>query len=276
MGSSMPNLSTGTTSTGTSTTKDSSSTTTASSNKSTSTGSTSKLPKLSSTTTSASTSSSSYATPTITPPSAEDNPYIWKSNTPSGTVFIAVGAVAGFIFLSFILVLFIKKLMAKRTAKHTLSLDSESGGSPGMRAEKINNPFYATSTNPSTIKIPLLYEQPEKSFSDINDTLMKPEQNLFSTLDNDPNKRRSMFISPTAEVMNYNKSNSKILSHNMENNSISVSGSIPDFRHGRTNSYDYQDVGLQSPERSPHRSPNRGHRTVPSQYLEAMFEEDND
>lgn len=274
MTSSMPNLSTATSTT------QASSTTTASSNKSsgTSTGSTSKLPKLSSTTTSASTSSSSYAIPTITPPSSDGNPNIWKSKAPSGTVFIGVGAVAGFIFLSFILVLFIKKLLAKRTAKNTLSLDSESGAASMMGGRIGEKSIYGHSANPSTIKIPLLYEQPEKSYNDLSDTLLKPEQNLFSTLDSDYNKRRSMFISPTAEVMNYNmnKSNSRVFNNDVENNNIGGSGPIPEFRHGRTKSYDYQDVELQSPERSPHRSPNRGHRTVPSQYLEAMFEDDNE
>lgn len=248
------------------------------------------LPKLSSSTS----SSSSFPTPTITPPSSHDNPNISRSSVPSGTVFIAVGAVAGFIFLSFILVLFIKKLIAKKNASKTLALDSESSSNYGGGGEKFNGgnaEFYSTTSNlkQSSVKIPLLYEQPnaDSSMSDITGSFLKPEQNLYSTLDKDTsqqqNKRRSMFVSPTAEVMNFNKNktHSRFLStgagssHTRDHSNLNINdNSVPDLRHSRIESFDTNtDIRLTSPERSPPRAANRGHRTVPSQYLESMFED---
>ncbi|CCH43566.1 hypothetical protein BN7_3118 [Wickerhamomyces ciferrii] len=235
-------------------------------------------------------SSSQISTPTITPPSADDNPNIWKSSVPSGTVFIAVGAIAGFIFLSFMTLIFIKKLMAKKYAKKTLFIDNESSSSfGGSGSEKYSNNnnnggFYNTQQNQSAVKIPLLYDQTKiGSVDNIPDTSMTNEQNLFSTLDTEQNKRKSMFISPTAEVMNYNK-NSRFLganqggpapsisySHTRENSSII--GSLPDLRHTRQNSYDPSETSSSTPNRSPHRGANRAQRTIPSAYLESMFED---
>lgn len=188
-------------------------------------------------------------------------------------------------------------MIAKRNAKRALSLDSESssygggGGGAGNR-EKFTQQhpsLYATnsSLNQSSVKIPLLYEQSagDKSMSDINEMFSKPEQDFYSTLDNNKdqqNKRKSLFVSPTAEVMNYNKdkTHSRLLSghfaseqHTRESSGV-VTGSIPDLRHSRNPSIDANtEIRLTSPERSPPRNSNRGHRTVPSQYLESMFEE---
>lgn len=64
-----------------------------------------------------SSSSSHYTTPTIDIPSAKGNPYVWSSDKPTGTVFIAVGAVAGFLFLAVLIFLLVNSWITYSQAK---------------------------------------------------------------------------------------------------------------------------------------------------------------
>ncbi|KAJ5166669.1 uncharacterized protein N7482_005450 [Penicillium canariense] len=80
----------------TSTTMDSTTTTSSSTSSSSSSTSSDSTP----TTTSASSSSTSTAAPIVTVPPTANAPYMQTTNTPEGTVFIAVGAILGLIGLA--------------------------------------------------------------------------------------------------------------------------------------------------------------------------------
>ncbi|KAH3673204.1 hypothetical protein WICMUC_003822 [Wickerhamomyces mucosus] len=304
-------------STETSTTMPSLTTTTSSSTTSSTTSSTisstTSMPKIVATTSTGTT----YSTPTITPPAATNNPNIWKSSVPRGTVFIAVGSIVGAFFLVFVAFLLIRKIIARKAAKNTLSLDTDNDdpftGNGGKSTEKLVNPFYSHSSISSAHgsdssgtnaisstekhKIPL-YENTNynSSLSNVSDAYNNSAENFYSTLDNNSSsnlKRKSMFVSPTAEVMNLrsistNDNSTSNLAHNNKHHSrvfSSLSNIVAENNsnysqprvnnHERDPSFDsYTNVSLQSPERSSLRAPNRAHRTVPSVYLDAMFEDE--
>lgn len=70
-------------------------------------------------------STTSLQTPTVTPPSPEGNPNIWNhDHRANGTVFIAVGAVVGAIFVAMLLWTVISSHLSRRIAKKTLLEDS--------------------------------------------------------------------------------------------------------------------------------------------------------
>ncbi|CEP20899.1 unnamed protein product [Cyberlindnera jadinii] len=279
--------------------------------------SSSGMPTITSTTTSATKSgmpvitvteagSTTWTTPDITPPAAGDNPNIWRSSAPSGTVFIAVGAVAGFIMVIFALVLILRNWLARRTARESVVLDdnnsTNSFGSGGLMEK--NQLYHSSSDLRKSVsqgKIPLLYSTYTKEFS--NDSVAdfsdpgytRSHENIFSTLDATDNKRKSMFISPTAEVMGLksqppNQRHSRVLSSlsniastttvNGGGSEVTSSYQTPPQvgsrfnRHERTGSYDnYGEVSLTSPERGSQREYKSRSRAVPSQYLDSMFED---
>lgn len=279
------------------------------------------LPKISVTT---STTSQSWATPTITPPSASDNPNVWRSSAPAGTVFIAVGAVAGFFLLCFIVFLFIRKLLAHENAKHSLSFDSDSddsfmplNGNKPQLSNKISNPFHSSASKGESSddvseeqKYPALYDRSDYNDSVTNvssDAYLKQPEGLYSTLETQSAnnlKRKSMFVSPTAQVMQlkaqpsmstlslayqnsatnganthtrvYSNVNSFGTNPNDSTSQFSQNVAVPAQRmnnHRRDTSYD--SLYLQSPERSLNRSNGKINRNVPSVYLDAMFEDDD-
>lgn len=123
-------------------------------------------------------------------------------------------------------------------------------------------------------KIPLLYVSNTRQMSttSINemDGHIHSQEQLFSTLDATDNKRRSMFISPTAEVMGFKTSNHTLP---IAANAATIPETERLNRHDRAESYDTNtDVSLQSPERGPHKAYVGRTKTVPSQFLESMFE----
>ncbi|KAI3405739.2 hypothetical protein KGF56_001346 [Candida oxycetoniae] len=69
------------------------------------------------------TDSGSFTTPVVSVPPNNNNPFIIRQNNPSGTVFIAVGAIVGSILLGFILYHLILSLSASRMAKRTSAYD---------------------------------------------------------------------------------------------------------------------------------------------------------
>ena len=79
-----------------------------------------QLPKLTTTST-----GESFSTPPIGVPPSHNNPYIIRQHNPSGTVFIAVGAIVGAILLGFVLYHFIVSVTASRLAKKSLASDKQ-------------------------------------------------------------------------------------------------------------------------------------------------------
>ncbi|WLF77221.1 hypothetical protein PVL30_000931 [Lodderomyces elongisporus] len=69
------------------------------------------------------TDANAYTTPSVTVPPNDNNPFIIRQHNPSGTVFIAVGAIVGSILLGFILYHLIVSISASRLAKKTSAHD---------------------------------------------------------------------------------------------------------------------------------------------------------
>lgn len=194
--------------------------------------------------TTGSSSSSMIATPSITPPSASGNPHIMQlDHRPEGTVFIAVGAIAGSIFAAIFIWWTVTSYISRRNARlanydnidyqyasRDFSDNTYDGGSSN------NNPF-----NDDKYQFPLnnmksnnqninanntkrnshvgLFTDPEKSCDDgewyQNDLNSITDINEFNTPtkfnpihDSVPNyNRRSLFISPTLEVVQQQRKN---------------------------------------------------------------------
>ncbi|CAI4051865.1 hypothetical protein SUVZ_14G2620 [Saccharomyces uvarum] len=174
------------------------------------------LPSLSTALSSSKTSSSSLITPTITPPSTLGNPFILNADhKPNGIVYIVVGAVIGAIFVSIFIWWLYSSYLARRSAmnasypkdskyfykghhKHTSSLQS--------------NPFDIND---------------EKSFmQDDWDSMSQLESNEETISPFNPiqdpfaDNRRSLFISPTLQVSQYEKGHSRNQSRDTINSFI--------------------------------------------------------
>lgn len=168
---------------------------------------------------------------TIKPPTADNNPFIYKSgNLPDGTVFIAVGAIAGFIFVCLIIWWSITKYLSQRYSKLTSKYYNNHNDnlvfkewkpksnaknsrilsdSSSMGTEKSSNYYYDLeekhlSKNKSTHNV--INGNNEK----INTNEMKLDNPFslrasFDPIQNDSigypnNKRNSLFISPTLQI----------------------------------------------------------------------------
>ncbi|CCF60182.1 hypothetical protein KAFR_0J01150 [Kazachstania africana CBS 2517] len=178
-----------------------------------------------------SSSTISSVTPTITPPSAEGNPHIFRTSDRDGTVFIAVGACAAMIFLAILIwwsiVTYISHRNTKRAYYDTMEKNYD---------VTTNNPFYdipitnssdngddadeklVANNNRRGSKIALFGANAQKSSrreswdsipnASAVDLLMgatetKDQQFGFNSIqDNIPTyyNRNSLFISPTFEV----------------------------------------------------------------------------
>lgn len=163
--------------------------------------------------------SDSYTTPSVTVPPNSNNPYILRHTNPSGTVFIAVGAIVGAIFLGFIFYHLIRSLTASRLAKKTLDGDKEMY----EKYQNNNSTLYGGHTlasssaynTDSVSKLPLLSHHTSRqhlggfngaSGSQVGDTsTIYASDAAAATSKHDLTK---MFISPTAEVMTHNRSKS--------------------------------------------------------------------
>lgn len=165
------------------------------------------------------TDDSSYTTPSVTVPPNKQNPYIVRHHNPSGTVFIAVGAIVGAILLAFILYHLIRSFVASRLAKKTITSDKQIY----EKYQNNNNTAYGGATTPSysdyqsVAKLPLLSSHhPSRSHlsgfnvggsgSQIGETsTLYASETAQATSKHDLTK---MFISPTAEVMTHNRTKS--------------------------------------------------------------------
>lgn len=185
-----------------------------------------------------SSSASATPTPTIIPPSPEGNPYIAKMTNlpPNGTVFIAVGACVGAIFLAILVWWALSLYISSKNAKHGGQLyypkdTSANGFSQEGRGHKHQNSLMSQATH-STFSdsssryadldeeklIPLEKEQTRRSLFGLTHTLTggdnlaedamtinynDPEVQMFNAIQDGTlgdNNRRSLFVSPTLEV----------------------------------------------------------------------------
>ncbi|KAG7194231.1 uncharacterized protein KQ657_004949 [Scheffersomyces spartinae] len=180
--------------------------------------------------------SEAFTTPSVTVPPNFNNPYIIKQHSPTGTVFIAMGSIVGFILLMFILYHLIKSVLASRMTKRSISKNFEKYNSN-------NSSFGLTqsTTNSSVAKLPLLVSQSSRTTLNAfmlpmggggggsqaggggstvggdNSTIYQSEYQ-GATSKHDLTK---MFISPTAEVMYHKRTKSSQYGNPLGGGSVS-------------------------------------------------------
>ncbi len=212
---------------------------------------------------------SSYTTPAITIPATNGNPYIHRTSSPRGTVFIAVGSVIGGIILSVLAWNAVVAFAMRRELKN-------SRGSSGMYDYKGlndgvgNDDFYG-----------------HESVSMDNLTPSGTKLSMYSPL-NVPGNTGSMFISPTAEVttsaaaMTYGAGNTNSMM--MSGNSASMSGDMRSSAYlpsGYYPSAGPAPSNADAPPRNstydmpvePQRGRGRGSNIPPSMYLDEIFKQ---
>ena len=242
---------------------------TTSTSTSTSTGTSSKNTKLPSLTTkttdgstlttstgTSSTETASYTTPVMELPSAKGNPNIWSSNKPTGTVFIAVGSAAGFIFLALLVWFIINTWMSYSQAKQLKKfnnmekqfqnpfiddIDFSSGGGYYKADEDIStykdtpvptknggNNSFTPYKRASHSMIRLLGGSTDDGFgggtpSSIGNTnlgSMNPLERVDAIDAANTGVRKSLYISPTMEVMNQQRRST--LFNNLNQSAVSI------------------------------------------------------
>lgn len=150
-----------------------------------------------------------FYAPQITPPSAEFNPNILKSNIPPGAVFIVVGAAAVVIFAAIILWYIIIEHISRRDTKKIQYENVEKNFHDELSSDV--DPFYSTFRSNS--KLASYVETKPKPLLDAVDPLgtmftfeaLNTSLDRFSDLEEEKrldNQRKSMYISPTIEFMN--------------------------------------------------------------------------
>lgn len=253
------------------------------------------LPKLSTTAT-----GESYTTPSMTVPPSQSNPYIIRQHNPSGTVFIAVGAIVGAILLAFILYHLIVSLTASRLAKKSLASDKQMY----EKYQSNNNTAYAglgggnitplTTMNLSEYlsRLPFLTSSRTNlggfGGSQVGDTsTIYASESGAATSKHDLTK---MFISPTAEVMQHKRVRSAyggsslnltLLGGGMAGSSPNVGqhrvSKVPSmYMNSETNNSQTSLTG--SPAQNPQSprnvltTPVKSRNTIPSMYLEDLID----
>ncbi|KAK6465272.1 hypothetical protein DFJ63DRAFT_332704 [Scheffersomyces coipomensis] len=167
-----------------------------------------------------------FTTPSVSVPPNDNNPYIIRQSNPTGTVFIAVGAIVGAILLGFILYHLIISLTASRVAKKGVANDKQLyekyqynnntayGGNAGYAASVLT-PSTSNFGNDLQQSISRLHSiSPSKSlmFGNHHQNYAGSQMGDNSTIYNsEPGAATSkhdltkMFISPTAEVMSHKR-----------------------------------------------------------------------
>lgn len=154
----------------------------------------------SSSSSSSSSVSADYTTPAITVPPSSDNPYISRPTSPSGTVFIAVGAVVGFILLAFLLFYAVRSFLASKLAKRTISGEKAAYMYTAHNAHSLS--FPDTEYRGSVVSVPLLGTGGRKSF-------IPGGSPIYGELDATSNHDvTQMFLSPTKQVMTHSRQKS--------------------------------------------------------------------
>lgn len=239
-----------------------------------------------------------FTTPAISVPPSSNNPYIVREHNPSGTVFIAVGAIVGAILIAFILYHLIRSVSASRLAKKTLASEK-------LMYETYNhnnNTAYGNNITPSPLtfnmnteyqlvaKLPLLAHNPSRSFmgmgagSQAGDTsTIYASEAGHATSKHDLTK---MFISPTAEVMGHKRVKSSQYNGSVTNLSL-LGGSTSNLaspvpasnRHSQmmpslyiNNEVNNSDYSLATDTPSQ-QAPRSTRKTIPSMYLDDLIDE---
>ncbi|CAL9727818.1 hypothetical protein MOUN0_B01112 [Monosporozyma unispora] len=164
-------------------------------------------------------STSTVYVPEIVPPSPHNNPFIYHaSNVPDGTVFIAVGAIVGAIFLGIFIWWCVTTFVSYRNTKNATDLLTQHNYSYVVEKQplnKSNNNNRIISDSSSMGKSTSdEYELEEKylhpSLDNANDLefgINGVEQFNIIQHDNTNNYRNSLFISPTLQMQQQSNNN---------------------------------------------------------------------
>lgn len=167
---------------------------------------------------------SSITTPTIIPPSAANNPYIWHSPDVNGTVFIAVGAIIGAVFLIRLIWWSFSSYKSHRLAKQSMysEIDNSFRGHNHQTTlnkrsiyqvdEGLNGTFVSTNrlmnvdnnNNCRDSRVSILDNNESFNMYGMDYSDEENEHVGFNPIqDNIPSyhNRQSLFISPTREVV---------------------------------------------------------------------------
>ncbi|EMG50781.1 hypothetical protein SBY92_001570 [Candida maltosa Xu316] len=248
-----------------------------------------------------------FTTPSISVPPTSNNPFIIRQTNPSGTVFIAVGAIVGAILLGFILYHLIVSLSASRLAKRSNVVDknmyekyqtnnNNAYGFSGMTPQSTLNNF-TTEYGGSVSKLPLL----NRSFANVNgsqagdnSTIYQSEVGAAATSKHDLTK---MFVSPTAEVMQHKRVRSSHYNPSLTNLSFGGSTSnlvnpspatnrhaqaVPSLyinQEGNNSDYSLSQQGSMAPSSVQQQQQQQlntpsNRRTLPSMYLEDLIDKE--
>ncbi|CAR25011.1 KLTH0G09570p [Lachancea thermotolerans CBS 6340] len=255
-------------------------------------------------------STKTYTTPTITPPSIKGNPHIWSSDKPSGTLFIAVGSVVGFIFLiialAYIVSAYISRRQTEKLRFETIDQEFQShvGGKSYSKLGNSDDPeksgflSKAVHTPQSRSVARLLdrpdFQQPSPALSN-QDSSTSLAQEFYSSIRDQTaaQNRKSLFISPTVEIVNQQRKSAVLQNMNNSVSSlVSDSGAelnkpekaAPSTRKAmykaRNKSSMGSAVGIAksrstSPVKSGLRDKPLDRAKTPSVYLDKMFEDES-
>lgn len=232
------------------------------------------MPTISTTTSTSSSTSADYTTPSVTVPPSDNNPFIQRSSRPSGTVFIAVAAVVGFILLAFLLFYAVRSFLASKVAKRAISGEKSAYGYTSNNGAGLN--FGNTEYRGSVASVPLLNTGGAQSIfgNDISLVYSNAASNHDVT---------QMFVSPTRQVMSHSRQ--KSLNWDGSESNVSLYGksgaglnhpgpASSRYSQGMPHLYvndNFDDSGLFSVDSNQvGETPKR--KTVPSMYLEDLIE----
>lgn len=227
---------------------------------------------LASSTSSSTTTSSSFTAPPISVPESTSNPYISRSISPSGTVFICFGAILGAILICTILAYAFNSWRASRivlTKEHDYDPESKNYNYipelPLLRSQLSNNA-----------------QAPDDIFTQIRQT--SPYRGpLLNTLR--PTDVTKMFISPTEEVLNV-KRNSQFYDPDNWRKSLDLETTLGQY-HNRNESTFSDKYNRQRPVSPPPLNSRnssyepverkergrKGHKVVPSMVLDDLLKD---
>lgn len=227
---------------------------------------------------------SAVATPTMVIPLADNNPFIARQKNPTGTVFIAVGAIVGAILLAFILYHLIISVVAAKLAKRNVARDKRE-----LEKYNMNAAAYGYGVSPSTttfldfgtrdLRVPLLNRASGMGFFPAGPPLSAADTSTIyqleagaATLKHDLTK---MFVSPTAEMQHKRAKSYAASATNLSFANNGLATNLPGNRHLTLIPLMYMDNGaseqlLDIPKRDSH----GGRKTIPSMYLEDLIDLD--
>ncbi|ANZ76151.1 BA75_02746T0 [Komagataella pastoris] len=278
----------------------------------TSSGSSSGRPRLSSsttssgmpqlTTTSQTSSTSSFSTPAISVPPSNNNPFIWRSSQPSGTVFISIGAVMGLGIICFIVYITWKNLKFKRQAKTGGFYDSDDSYS-----HKYDTKYYGNdlTTTPSRVPFmaPDIRSTTDNTYYSSSNSEPGANAGAFDSMSTFHHKSKQpldttrMYVSPTADAIKHSRNS--VLLPSVNNGKFGSDTSIlsPSIKqsyqyksptgHHRSNSSQQLfmspmlsstslvDSKIQQQQQSPSEKKskrNAKRKTVPSMYLDQLMD----